>query len=170
MANPLSRRSFLKAGLIGTVVLAGAGGLYRYNKKTAPAQRYTLDGDARSALAAIAAVVLKDALSTPQAADMAVTRVQAAIASLPLKTQSEIQDLFALLAFAPARRFAAGISGGWEHADPADIAPFLQSWRFHRFTLLQNAYHALHDLIFGAWYADESTWAAIGYPGPLKTG
>jgi hypothetical protein len=170
MANLISRRSFLKAGLIGTVALAGAGGLYRYTRKSTPGQRYILDAAARSALAAIAAVVLKDALPAPQAVDAAVTRVQAAIASLPLKTQSEVQDLFALLTLAPARRFVAGISGGWEQADPADISAFLQSWRFHRLALLQNAYLALHDLIFGAWYADESTWAAIGYPGPLKTG
>jgi hypothetical protein len=34
--------------------------------------------------------------------------------------------------------------------------------------MLQSAYHALHDLIFGGWYADSASWAAIGYPGPLK--
>jgi hypothetical protein len=26
----------------------------------------------------------------------------------------------------------------------------------------------MHDLIIGAWYADPSTWEAIGYPGPIK--
>jgi hypothetical protein len=26
----------------------------------------------------------------------------------------------------------------------------------------------MHDLVLGAWYANPSNWAAIGYPGPLK--
>jgi hypothetical protein len=34
--------------------------------------------------------------------------------------------------------------------------------------MLQTAYHALHDLVLGAWYADPSSWTAVGYPGPLK--
>jgi hypothetical protein len=29
-------------------------------------------------------------------------------------------------------------------------------------------YHALHDLVAGAYYADESTWAYTGYTGPIK--
>jgi len=38
----------------------------------------------------------------------------------------------------------------------------------HRFALLRIAYHALHDLVLGAWYAQPSNWVAIGYPGPIK--
>ena len=48
------------------------------------------------------------------------------------------------------------------------MSAFLQEWRFHRIDMLQTAYHALHDLIIGSWYADPVTWQAIGYPGPLK--
>ena len=73
-----------------------------------------------------------------------------------------------IAALAPARRLLAGVSGGWSGADAAQVSAFLQDWRFHRFDMLQSAYHALHDLIIGAWYADPSTWAAIGYPGPMK--
>ena len=56
----------------------------------------------------------------------------------------------------------------WSKAKREDVAAFLQSWRVHRLMMLQSAYHALHDLILGGWYADESTWAGIGYPGPNK--
>jgi hypothetical protein len=29
-------------------------------------------------------------------------------------------------------------------------------------------YQAMHDLVLGSWYADASSWDAIGYPGPTK--
>jgi hypothetical protein len=76
--------------------------------------------------------------------------------------------LFGLLALGPARRLLAGVGGGWEQADPRQVEAFLQNWRTHRLQTLQTAYHGLHDLIIGAWYADPSSWEAIGYPGPPK--
>ncbi|HCN89444.1 MAG TPA: hypothetical protein DIT28_09725 [Oxalobacteraceae bacterium] len=164
-----SRRSFLKVGLAGAVALALAGGLYRALRTPSPLDKFTLDGDAKSALAAIVAVVLKGALPVSrQDTEAAIVRVQGAIAGLPLITQKEIQDLFALLTLGPTRRFLAGIPDNWSNAKPDDIAAFLQNWRFHRISMLQSAYLALHDLIIGPWYADESTWTSIDYPGPIK--
>ncbi len=170
MATTFSRRTFIKTSLIGAVALAAAGGLYRGMKNPAAPEAFILDGEAKAALAAIASIMLQDALpsSSPQSMEVEIARIQSAIASLPRTTQSEIQDLFGLLSLAPARRFLAGIPAGWAEAKPEEIAAFLQSWRVHRFAMLQSAYHALHDLIIGAWYADESTWESIGYPGPIK--
>jgi hypothetical protein len=96
-----------------------------------------------------------------------VERVRIAIAGLPLATQQELQDLFGLLCTAPARRLLAGLPS-WHGATPAQLAGFLDSWRLHRFALLRQAYQGLHALILGSWYADPSSWAAIGYPGPLQ--
>ncbi|WP_292934467.1 twin-arginine translocation signal domain-containing protein [Noviherbaspirillum sp.] len=169
MATTLSRRSFLKAGLIGTIALVAAGGIYRATQRTVPSGRFVLDDAARAVLGAIVPVVLKDAIDpAPSMVQAAVTRVGVAISGLTLATQKEIQDLFGLLTLGPTRRFLAGVPDDWPMAKPEDIAAFLQSWRMSRFALLQSAYHALHDLIMGAWYGDESTWAAIGYPGPIK--
>ncbi|MYM91935.1 hypothetical protein GTP91_32755, partial [Rugamonas sp. FT82W] len=98
----------------------------------------------------------------------AAARTLAAIHGLPLATQKEVQDLFGLLALAPARRWLAGVSGSWGEAAPQEVAAFLERWRHHRLAMLQTAYLALHDLILGSWYAEPSTWAGIGYPGPLK--
>lgn len=169
MATTISRRTFLKAGLIGTVALATAGGLYRASRHVELPGKFVLDSSARSILGAIVPVVLKDAIDpTPAALESAISGVRDAIAGLPLTTQKEVQDLFALLSFAPARRFLAGLPDDWPQATPEDIAAFLQRWRVSRLSLLQNAYHALHDLITGSWYGNESSWAAIGYPGPIK--
>ena len=32
--------------------------------------------------------------------------------------------------------------------------------------LRQQAFHALRDITNASYFADRSTWAAIGYPGP----
>ncbi|WFR81556.1 hypothetical protein P9875_10465 [Janthinobacterium rivuli] len=168
----MQRRSFLKLGLLGAGVLAAGGGAYRLVRGPAPPGRFMLDGGARAALAAIVPAMLGSALPQEASAratalDGAIAGVDTAIRGLPLAAQQEVQDLFGLLALAPARRFVAGVHGGWLDADPAQVAAFLQSWRTHRLATLQTAYLALHDLILGAWYADAAHWAAIGYPGPL---
>lgn len=169
MAITSSRRTFLKAGLAGAIILATAGGVYRATAGRASPGKFVLDDEGRAALGAIAGVVLQGALpADAKAIDMAVARTQATIAGLPLAVQKEIQDLFGLLVFAPTRRLVAGIPVRWADATPDDVAAFLQSWRTHRFGMLQSAYHALHDLIIGGWYADETTWDSIGYPGPMK--
>jgi hypothetical protein len=46
------------------------------------------------------------------------------------------------------------------------LVAFLESWRHSRFDLLKSGYAALHDIIFGAWYAHPDSWESIGYPGP----
>ena len=168
----MRRRSFLKLGVLGAGVLAAGGAAYRALRGPAAPGRFVLDGAARAALAAIVPAMLGEALphggdARSKALDGAIAGVDTAIHGLPLAAQQEVQDLFGLLALAPARRFVAGVKDGWPEADPAQVAAFLQSWRTHRLATLQTAYLALHDLILGAWYADAAHWATIGYPGPL---
>ena len=164
-----SRRSFLKAGAIGALVLAVGGGIYRATQ-SAP-ERFVLDGEARAALGAIVPAILSGALPAgagrQAAIAAAVDGVHAAIANLPLPVQQEVQDLFGLIALAPARCLLTGIAGGWSKASEAEVARFLQDWRLHRLALLRTAYGALHDMVLGAWYAQPASWRAIGYPGPL---
>lgn len=164
----MRRRSFFKLGLLGACTVAAGGAAYRLVHTGSPLRRFELGGEARAALAAIVPVMLGSALPPgAPALARAIDGVRAAILSLPLAQQGEVQDLFGLLALAPARRFVAGVEGGWRNAAPRQVAAFLQAWRLHRFATLQTAYLALHDLILGAWYADSASWAAIGYPGPM---
>lgn len=163
----------MKVGTAAALALAAGGGLYRYTHPSIPTKRFVLDGEAKAALDAIVPAMLAGALPLDGAARTAAIaattgHVHQAILGLPLGAQKEVQDLFGLLAFGPARRLLTGISGGWASAAPADVGTFLQGWRLHRLAMLQTAYHALHDLIIGAWYADPASWSAIGYPGPMK--
>ena len=168
MATTHSRRAFLKAGVLGAFALAAAGSIYKLTLPAATPHRFTVDERAGSVLAAIIPVMLKDAVASPGDIDAAIGRVQEAIAGLPVATQQEIQELFGLLVFAPARRLLTGVTEDWPQADQEEVTAFLQSWRTSRFALLQSAYHGLHDLITGSWYSHESTWASIGYHGPIR--
>ena len=168
-----NRRTFLKVGALAALTLAAGGGVYRYTHPAGPLKRFVLDGEAKAALDAIVPAMLAGALPTDAASRAAAVsattaRVHQAILGLPLGAQKEVQDLFGLLALAPARRALTGVSGPWGGATEVQVGAFLQEWRFHRLGMLQTAYHALHDLIIGAWYADPSSWSAIGYPGPMK--
>jgi len=157
----ISRRTFLKTGLAGSLLL-GLGGY-------ALAPR----SDRQKVLAAIANAVLQGALPSEAAARQqgiarTVRNVEATIAGLPLATQAELDQLFGLLTSGAGRIVLAGIWSPWEKASIESISAFLESWRHSRFNLLRSAYAGLHDLTLGAWYAEPDTWAAIGYPGPPK--
>ena len=167
-----TRRTFLKAGLLSAALLAVGGGWYRVTHPSPP-RGFVLDGEARAALGAIVPAILADALPAAPAgrarARAAPTaRGHPANLGLPLHAQQEVQDLFGLLALAPARRLLTGVADGWAAAKEADVAAFLQDWRTHRFALMRTAYAALHDLVLGAWYSDPAHWEAIGFPGPSK--
>ena len=165
----ITRRSFLKAGLFGALALAAAGGVYRTFKSPEPLLPFALDAQGHAALTAICGAMIGSAMPpAPDASERAVEHTLEAIAGLPLATQKEVQDLFALLTMGVTRHLLTGVPDDWAQAKRGDVAAFLQSWRVHRLSLLQSGYHALHDLILGGWYADESTWADIGYPGPMK--
>ena len=163
---PLSRRTFLTTGGLAALALAVCGGGWRY-AHPAQAKSFVLTADARIILDAIVPAMLAGALTDPAAIPATTARVQQAILGLPLGAQQEIQGLFTLLALGPVRRLLAGVPADWKQATPGQVSAFLQRWREHRFADLQVAYAALHDLILGAWYAEPSNWAAIGYPGPL---
>jgi hypothetical protein len=167
-----SRRSFLKAGALAALVLAAGGGIYRYTHPPVP-RGFVLDGEARHALHAIVPAILAGVLPTEpamraQAVASTTDRLNQTILGLPLAAQQEVQDLFGLLALAPARRLLTGIPHGWPDANDKEVSAWLQDWRTHRIGLLRTAYQALHDLVLGSWYSDPANWAAIGYPGPMK--
>jgi hypothetical protein len=169
----MNRRRFLQSGLVGGVVLVtvGAWVVWRDVREadagSPPRDRIT------EILGAIAPVLLAGALPVDPAqrssvlADVTIG-VKAVVAAFPPAMASEVSDLFRLLDIRIARRLLTGVSTGWHDADPADVKAFLERWRWSRIALLQTGYFALHDLVLGASYANEATWAAMRYPGPPK--
>ncbi|MFA7290641.1 MAG: hypothetical protein WC023_00200 [Rhodocyclaceae bacterium] len=160
MTAPLiGRRTFLKVGLAGSLMLASVG---RVGAATADEEAALL---AAISAALLAGMLPAAASARTQALNDTVAGVRHAVAGLSPSTQKEIAELFSLLGFPLARRFLAGVSAPWAEARTEDVAAFLENWRHSRYSLLQTAYGALHDLVLGAWYARPEHWAAIGYPG-----
>lgn len=120
-------------------------------------------------LAAIARAVLADLLPTEPAALQAhLDRLQATVAGMPPAMQAEVDQLFTLLLTPPGRLGLFGLSAPWEQAKPDAVHEALQGLRSSRLAVRQQVFHALRDLTNAAWLADQSTWSAIGYPGPRE--
>lgn len=160
----VTRRSFLQLGIGSAALLAGFGLAWQY------VGRHRTD-DRRQVLRATIPVILDGVLPAAdperaQAVETILCEVETAIEGLSPAAQDELRALFLALAAAPSRLLLAGLAVPWNDADADAVNATLQRWRTHRLSLLQLAYHALHDLILGTAYADEARWAAIGYPGP----
>jgi hypothetical protein len=169
-----SRRTFIFAGVLGAAALVATRWLPRASPTSDRVLR-ALDADGEAIVTAILPLMLTGAL--PQAADdraaavhETVAAVDAAIAGLPPHAQRELQQLFTLLALAPARWSLARMTASWPEAPPAAVDAFLSRLKDSRIALLRAAYDALHQLMFAAWYGQPRAWSAIGYDGPAAVG
>jgi len=165
----MHRRSFIRLGAGSAVVLALAGaGAALWS----PGLRQGhLSAPARAVARAVAEAVLAGTLPLPGAAREAalaahLQRFDATVGGLPAAVRAELSDLFALLSSAPGRRLITGLSHDWAEASTAQVTEALQAMRRSSMALRQQVYHALRDLTNAAWFAEPSTWAALGYPGP----
>lgn len=165
----MRRRTLLTLGLATGAALTAAGGLALLWQ---PAMRDgQLTPQTRSMWLALAPAVL-DGLLPPdpsarqQALGAWLQRLQGTLDGLPPALQGEVAELMTVLVTAPGRRALTGLASAWERADVAEVRAALQSMRLSSWTLRQQAYRALRDLTNAAWFADPSTWARIGYPGP----
>lgn len=167
----MQRRSLLKLGVMSAVVLVVAGGgVALVNPGMAGGK---LSESSRGVFRATGAVILEGSLPQDPAArelalDGLVDRVDALVLALPPHVQEELSLLLSLLASAPGRLAIAGLGADWAHAPVPQLQQALQSMRVSVLSLRQQAYHALHDIVGGAYFSDAQTWAQLGYPGPLK--
>lgn len=167
----ISRRTFIAAGLAGAAALVAARWLQCPHSRATAAARRALDTDGEAIMTAIVPVLLAGALPTAVGERTAaiaetLTHIDAAIAGLPPASQTELAQLFALLALPPARIAFAGITATWQEANPDDVRAFLDRFRASSWTLKRGAYDALHQIVFAAWYGNPRAWPATGYDGP----
>jgi hypothetical protein len=88
--------------------------------------------------------------------------------AFPPHVQSELAQLLGLLATGAGRRTLAGLQPDWSVATVVEVQQALQSMRVSRLALRQQGYQALHDIVGAAYFSDPSTWATLGYPGPVN--
>jgi hypothetical protein len=168
----MNRRGWLKLGLFGGVLFAIGSGTFGLWREGWAERRLTPAG--RDLFAAIARVVLEGILPDPAAGSEVhesalqahLDRVETSIRGMPAAVQAEIGQLLALLLH-PAGRYAlTGLTSDWKRASTPELRISLQGLRESRLELRQQTYHALRDLTNAAYFADPSTWAFLGYPGP----
>lgn len=167
----MQRRSLLKLGLASAVVLGLAGGaavLWEPGLRDGH-----LSAPGREVFSAVGQAVLDQTLPAEDgprqiALQGFLTRIDVLVQALPPHAQEELSQLLSLLGTAGGRRILAGLAPDWADASVAEVQQALQGMRLSRLALRQQAYSALHDIAAGAYFADESTWALLSYPGPLN--
>lgn len=165
----MRRRTLLKVGgAVGAVLALAGTGAALWTPGWRDGQ---LSPPARTLFLAVAGVVLEGSLPEPpalrdQALQGHLARLEASLRGLAPHARAQLSQLLALLCLAPTRLALTGLRTDWPHASPAELAAMLQSLRTSASATRQQVYHALRDLTNAAYFADPSTWAAMGYPGP----
>jgi len=165
----MQRRTFFKLGVVGAAILALGGGLAVMSRTGLEKGKLTEAG--RELFGAVAVAVLEGVLPAETRERHAVItshliRVEATIAGLPLRTQSELAQLLTILTNPAGRRFIAGLNADWIDASIQDLQAALQSMRVSSLALREQTYAALRNITIGAYFSEPSTWGPLGYPGP----
>jgi len=165
-----SRRQFIQVGIAGAAVFAAARWLDRPAAIAAAPGYLFLDARTAAVAAALIPVVLAGALPAEGAArsraiEETTGAFDRAVAGLSPAVRKEVDELFAILRFAPTRLMLTGLWAPVEEAPAEDIAAFLKRWRTSGFEIQRAGYQAITQLIQAAWYGNSASWAFIGYPG-----
>jgi len=166
----MQRRTWLKLGLVTATGLALVGGGLALRAPAWTSAGLTASG--RAVFGAVAGAVLEGSLPDDHTARQAALvawfrRLDESIAALPPHTQAELAQLLSVLASAPGRWALTGLPTDWPDASVDQVRAALLDMRHSRLALRQQAYLALRELTCAAYFADPSTWMALGYSGPL---
>lgn len=153
-------------GLAGGALLAVSGvglslwpALTRYRPRRA---LQVLDGVTFNVLAQAAARIVP---ADGDPAEIA-HRVDETLALGPPEAREDFGKLLKLLESGLAGLVLDGRPRPFTRLPPEKQDAALLAFRDSRLALRRSGYHALRKLCLGGYYASDSTWAAIGYPGP----
>jgi hypothetical protein len=161
----------LAVGLVSAAVLALGGGALALLQPGWRDGRLTARG--REIFAALGRGLLEGSLPAAdpprrRAIDALLARIDALVVALPPHAQGELAQLLAIMGAAGGRALLVPLEADWSGASVAEVQQALARMRFSSLALRRQAYQALHDIVGSAFFADPSTWNALGYPGPLK--
>lgn len=163
----VKRRSFLKAGLWGGLLL-GVGGtglaLWPTRRRHAPFKPLMVL-DAREL--AILAQVAERMVGLPDADPVKIAHgVDESLALGPPELGADFKKLLGLLDSGLAGLLLDGRVRPFTHLEPADQDTALEQFRDSRILARRVGYQALRKLCLAGYYADAASWKALGYPGP----
>lgn len=167
----MQRRTLLRLGVVSATVLAIAGGAAALLAPGLSGGRLGPAG--REVFRSVGRAILDETLprgevSRQAALDGLLVRIDELSIALAPHAQAELSQLLSLLASTAGRRGLAGLSEPWSSATEAQIQLALQDMRLSSLMLRRQAYAALHDITAAAYFSDASTWAQLGYPGPVR--
>ncbi|MCS4306447.1 hypothetical protein M2404_000770 [Rheinheimera pacifica] len=162
----MDRRQFILSGIaLGTATSLGIGSLSWQRSL----QQHNDNRDL--VLSALLPALLYGAL--PQDATLAATeinRTKTAISDfmpfLPQRQQQELHQLFNLLANRVTQLALTGHITALAQLSISQRLQLLNQWRDSYLCLLQQAYHGLRELLFGAYYGQSEHWQALDYSAP----
>jgi hypothetical protein len=165
-----TRRTFLKVGIAGGAVLAAARFLDRPVAVAADPSYLFLDAHTAALVSALVPAVLAgtlpaEATARAKAIEETTSAFDRAVAGLTPSVRKEVDELFSILRFPPARLMFTGLWSPVEESTPEEIGAFLTRWRRSRFEIQRAGYQAVTQLLQAAWYGNPASWAFIGYPG-----
>ncbi len=170
----LSRRTVLRYGLGGALVLAAAGtGIAlqgtRLRKPTGPLQ--VLDVRTYSILAAVADRIVPARDGFPAATELRVPeKIDALLAQSDPALGHEVRQVLLLVENALAGLVFDARPRPFTRLPPEAQDDVLQAWRTSAVKLRRTAYVALQGLCAASYYADPAIYARVGYPGPPNFG
>lgn len=163
----------MKVGLFAGALLTAAGGAAWWLANTQARSGDRFQPAARNFMLAVGSAVLAGSLPEAESArDQALQawleRLETTVAGMPAAVQNELDELVLILLSPPGRVGLAGLRQPWEVATTAQVQEALQGLRLSTLATRQQIFHALRDLSNAAYFAAPQSWAALGYPGPLK--
>lgn len=160
----MDRRQFIFSGI--ALAASASLGISLWQHSLQP------DTDNRQwVLAALLPALLYGVLpQDPTLAQQQIARTQQAVTDfmpyLPLRQQQELHQLFNLLT---TRLSQLGLTGQISNLPELSILQrleLLKRWRDSYLSLLQQAYHGLRELLYGAYYGQSEHWQALDYSAP----
>ncbi len=169
-----TRRSLLRAGVAGSILLAAGGvglGLYPSVERAAPQGLKVLDARSWSVLAAIADRLCPGGDGLPSARDLGVaTLLDQTLHTLHPLDAAELHQLLLLVENALVGMVFDGRPRPFTACSPPQQDRALAAWRDSRLQLRRSGFKALRGLIMAAYWGHPDTFAGSGYPGPPDFG
>lgn len=167
----MQRRTLLKLG-VGSAVAMSLAGL-AVAQWDSPLSQGRLSAASRTIFRSVGAAILDGCIpaaapARAAALDGMVQRVEVLIGGLPGATQDELAELLSIVSLAVGRVAVFGLFTPFEEASVAQLQDHLQAMRTSSLGLRQQVYHAFREIVNGAYFADTSSWALMGYSGPVK--
>lgn len=164
----MNRRTFIRRGLFGGLLLAvgGSVGLLAWPSDQRLRPRRPLKALDERQFAVLAAIAART-VGAPQADPITIAeRVDAQMALAPPEARADFGKLLLLFENALAGLVFDGRARPFTRLPPEAQDQVLAHWRDSRLAVRRSGYAALRKLTQAAWYAAPEAWPDVGYPGP----